>query len=125
MSTAQTELTLRLAAADPGRSVALDERARSQLWEQVIADADPPARKRRGDRVRNWLRRRAIIVPVIAAIGGAAFGAQPAWCAICNRDRNQPALSPSVTVSAAPAAGRADPTAPPTDVGGQPPRTTR
>ena len=123
MSTAQNELTLRLAAADPGRRVALDERACTQLWEQVIADADPPARKRRGDRVRNWLRRRAIIVPVIAAIGGAAFGAQPAWCAICNRDRNQPALSsPSV---AAPAAGRADPTAPPADVGGQPPRATR
>jgi hypothetical protein len=126
MSTAHNELTLRLAAADPGSWVAVDDSARRQLWDQVIAEADPPARKRRRDRVWNWLRRRAIVVPVIAAIGGGAFGAQPAWCAICSHDRDQPALSsPSVTVSASAALGTADPTAPPADVGGQPHRATR
>jgi len=126
MSTAQNELTLRLAAADPGSWVAVDDNARRQLWEQLVTDADPPARKRRCDRVWNWLRRRAIGVPVIAAIGGAALGAQPAWCAVCNHDRDQPALaSPSVTVSASPELGAAGPTAPPADVGGQPPSATR
>jgi hypothetical protein len=117
---------LRLAAADPGSWVAVDDNARRQLWKQVIADADPPARTRQCDRVWNWLRRRAIVVPVIAAIGGAAFGAQPVWCAICNHDRDQPALSSSsVTVSASPALGTAGPTAPPADVGGQPHRANR
>ena len=124
MSTVQNELRLRLASADPGRRVAVDEDARRRLWEQVIADVDPPARRRRRDRVRSWLRRRAVVVPVIAVIGGAAFGAQPAWCA-CNHDRHQPALSsPSFTVSAAPAFATADPAAPP-GLGGQPQRATR
>ena len=126
MSTAHNELTLRLAAADPGGWVAVDENARRALWEQVITEADPPARRRRRDRVMNWLRRRAIVVPVIAAIGGAAFGAQPAWCANCNHDRDQPALaSPLVTVSASPVLRTAGPTAPPADVGGRTPRATR
>ena len=126
MSTAQTELTLRLAAADPGSWAAVDEGARGRLWEQLIADADPPARRRRRDRVWNWLRRRALVVPVIAVIGGAAFGAQPAWCAICNHDHGRPALSsPAVTVSAAPALATSDRTASPPDIGGQPHRATR
>ena len=93
------------------------------VWEQVIAEVDPPARRRRRDRVRNWLRRRAIVVPVIALVGGAAFGAQPAWCA-CSHDRGVPALS-SPSVAAAPALATADPTAPPPELGRQPLRATR
>lgn len=126
MSTAQTELGLRLAAADPGRHATVDEDARRKLWEQLIADADPRAGTRRRGRIGRWLRRRAIAIPMIAAIGGAALGAQPAWCAPCNHARHEPVrLAPPVGISAAPAVGAPGPAALPAGIRGHSQRAKR
>jgi hypothetical protein len=65
-------------------------------------------------------------LPIVVALGGAAFGAQPAWCAQCNRERGHEAM-PSRTVSgSAPVASAvAGSTELPLDVGGHRPRAAR
>jgi hypothetical protein len=80
-----SELTTRLAAADPARALPVDDAARAEQWARLLAFKASPAP---APRARTWTRRLrgrlwrpGVLVPIIAALAGGAFGYQPAWCA--------------------------------------------
>lgn len=82
----------RIAAADPARSFAIDERERRALW-AIIASEPRPPRQRIGARVRTRLRKALILIPSIGIVSGAGLGAQSAWCAPCRQATHAPAFA--------------------------------
>lgn len=83
MKPTASELTARIAAADPARTLTVDDAARADLWARLMTSAGSPAPARRtwSRRLRARLWRPGVLLPVVVALAGGAFGYQPAWCA--------------------------------------------
>jgi hypothetical protein len=98
MRTEWLSLDARVAAADPARSLMIDERARELLRARI--GAEPQHRRAPWDnRLRARLRRLMILLPSLAVLGGVGLGAESAWCAPCRHHVPAPAARNTSTAA--------------------------